>query len=397
MNSSSRFSRKTEPKTVTKSKYIQRYKKSYGIACCRYNLVTKEPEVLMIKKRYTYAFFNFVFTKYKKNDDIRLRKLFDQMSIQEKADILQLDFDKLWIRIRIKIPNPPETNRTPNRNKSHRPYNKQSTRFNVAAISSMNKQYSEHSHSLLPIFQDNKQMQSENENCSDRPGISTYLSRSHGVQEHNSSMLSDNSDMCNRFTNEVRWNGSDKLNNRRPQKLVDIYNNRIYYPDDEWRTYYIKKDKFNRNFILSDKGKRLKKLVDGTKSIDSIWEIPKGRPGEDEKPINTAIREFKEETDLSIDSYTFLTHIRPIVNSYIVNRCQYTHIYFVAVAKDFKLDPKINFQSYEQMTEVENLQWVSLQKSIHLNLKQVSPHLRILKLIKQTLKIFKENYRKAHV
>ena len=58
------------------------FKKSYGIACCRYNLTTKLPEILMIKKRYTYAFFDFVFTKYKKNDDNRLCKLFDQMSIQ---------------------------------------------------------------------------------------------------------------------------------------------------------------------------------------------------------------------------------------------------------------------------------------------------------------------------
>ena len=63
----------------------------------------------MIKKRYTYAFFDFVFTKYKKNDDVRLCKLFDQMSIQEKADILRLDFDRLWARIRIKIPIQPKS------------------------------------------------------------------------------------------------------------------------------------------------------------------------------------------------------------------------------------------------------------------------------------------------
>jgi len=148
----------------------RKFKESYGIACCRYNLETLEPEVLMVKKRYTYAFFDFVFSKYKKKDDNRLRKLFSQMSVHEKIDILRLDFDKLWCRIRIKIPEPPD--------------------------------YS----------------------------------------------------------------------------YKNLKNNTNIRKNDEWNTYIFKKRKFDNNFINTDKGRRLRKLIHGTKSVDSIWEIPKGRP-----------------------------------------------------------------------------------------------------------------------
>jgi len=281
-----------------------RFKKSYGIACCRYNLDTKLPEVLMIKKRYTYAFFDFVFAKYKKNDDARLRSLFNQMSTQEKSEILRLDFDKLWIRIRIKIPIQPN----------------------------INKKYSR-----TRIYKEQKE--------------------------------------------------------RYSRKSMQTNTGYILY-DDDWHTYKKKKDKFNTNFILSNRGKKLKRLINGTKSVDSIWEIPKGRPAYNEKPINTALREFKEETDISLDKYTFLKHVKPIVKSYIVNRCSYTHIYYIAISKGFDWDPEINFCSYEQNCEVEDIQWVSLSKASYLNLKQISTHNnRMLNLMKKIIEIFKNNYK----
>ena len=251
---------------------IKRFKESYGIACCRYNTKTGQSEVLMIKKKYTYAFFDFVFAKYKKNDFNRIKKLLNQMSFQEKIDILELNFNKLWIRIRIIIPNIKKSN--------------------------------------------------------------------------------------------------------------------------EWNIYINKKNRFEHNFIYPDQGKKIKKLIHGTESIDSIWEIPKGRPIEGEKPINTAIREFKEETDISIDNYTFILNINPIVESYIVNKCKYKHTYFIAVINDFKWNPTINFSSYEQIVEIENLKWISLHISHSLNLKQISPYLDKTYLIKKIFIEFKKNVKK---
>lgn len=246
-------------------------KESYGIACCRINTKTNEPEVLMIKKKYTYAFFDFVFTRYNKNDNNRLKKLFNQMSYSEKIDILQLDFDKLWCRIRLTIP------------------------------------------------------------------------------------------IKSKIQSEMA----------------------------EYNTYITKKKRFNWNFVDSDKGKRLKRLINGTMSIDALWEIPKGRPNTGEKPINTALREFKEETDISINKFTFLVHIKPIVTVYTSNNITYKHTYFMAVANKFNWNPTINFSSYEQMMEIECIDWVSFNEAKYLNMKHVITHVRMICLLKKIFNLFK--------
>ena len=78
-------------------------KKSYGIACCRFNKKNKL-EVLLIKKRYTYNFAAFVLGQYHKKDEKFLKFLFNGMTVQEKLDILSLDFDILWYKIWMEIP-----------------------------------------------------------------------------------------------------------------------------------------------------------------------------------------------------------------------------------------------------------------------------------------------------
>lgn len=79
--------------------YRHNLKRSYGIACCRFNNQLRRYEVLMIRKRYTYAFFSFVFGQYNKNDESQLIEMFNNMTNQEKLDILSLRFDLLWWRI----------------------------------------------------------------------------------------------------------------------------------------------------------------------------------------------------------------------------------------------------------------------------------------------------------
>ena len=110
--------------------------------------------------------------------------------------------------------------------------------------------------------------------------------------------------------------------------------------------------------------------MNGSESVDSVWEIPKGRQANKEKPLNTAIREFKEETDIKISSYKILMHIKPIRYTYMANKVLYENIYYVAMAKKFTWEPKLNFNSYEQMVEVENLRWISADEVKYLNKNQ---------------------------
>ena len=65
-------------------------KKSYGIACCRFNKATNMLEILLIKKRYTYSFVAFVFGQYNKKDEKRLKFLFNGMTLQEKHLTMQM-------------------------------------------------------------------------------------------------------------------------------------------------------------------------------------------------------------------------------------------------------------------------------------------------------------------
>ena len=69
--------------------------RSYGVACCRYNPVSGRPEILLICKRSTYAFISFALGKYRYNE---IRKMFNNMTVEEKLDILSLDFRQIWYR-----------------------------------------------------------------------------------------------------------------------------------------------------------------------------------------------------------------------------------------------------------------------------------------------------------
>jgi len=70
---------------------------SYGIACCRKN-TNGQYELLMIRKKCTYAFSEFVRGIYDVNRKQDLIYLFDNMTIEEKILIKIKIFDTIWIK-----------------------------------------------------------------------------------------------------------------------------------------------------------------------------------------------------------------------------------------------------------------------------------------------------------
>lgn len=76
-------------------------KRSYGIALCRIN---KEFEILLIKKKYTYYFFEFVYGNYKESNEKYLMFLFNNMTYEEKMCILNMKFSDMWYRITLTNP-----------------------------------------------------------------------------------------------------------------------------------------------------------------------------------------------------------------------------------------------------------------------------------------------------
>ncbi len=86
---------------------------------------------------------------------------------------------------------------------------------------------------------------------------------------------------------------------------------------------------------------------------DTLWTFPKGRGEEGETPIQTALREVKEETGLEIESYDESKTVR---TSYVFNRgnerIEKTSTYFVGFVKD----PQFVIQE----AEVKEAGWFSL-------------------------------------
>ncbi len=69
---------------------------SYGVACVRQNANTGCYEVLMIKKRNTYSFIEFVRGMYDPYKDYDLEYMFGLMTIVEKSMIQTRDFSTIW-------------------------------------------------------------------------------------------------------------------------------------------------------------------------------------------------------------------------------------------------------------------------------------------------------------
>lgn len=72
-------------------------RESLGIACCR--IKNNKPEILLIKKRFTYAFHSFCHGLYDSNSDEKLLSLFNNMTVDEKLDILSMSFNQIWYKV----------------------------------------------------------------------------------------------------------------------------------------------------------------------------------------------------------------------------------------------------------------------------------------------------------
>lgn len=220
---------------INSRRIAQRY--SIGIACIRFS--ANRPEMLMVKKRYTYAYSDFVHGKYPQVDFRRnkaaradILRLFDNMTVEEKLDILSLDFGQIWYRVWLNSPKPP--------------------------------------------------------------------------------------------------------------------------------VYYTAKNKFETTFLI-DGGNRLRKLINKSKSVNNVWEIPKGRKKSRVEPdVICAIREFSEETNIAKNAYRLMMGLKKTY-SYIDNGIQYNNTYYIAVARHH-IEPNVNFAMQDQINEISDIRWMNIDE-----------------------------------
>jgi len=69
---------------------------SIGIICFKYNNDKKVFEFLMIRRKDSLGFVDFLRGKYNINNKLYIQNIIDEMTIDEKKKLLNIDFDELW-------------------------------------------------------------------------------------------------------------------------------------------------------------------------------------------------------------------------------------------------------------------------------------------------------------
>lgn len=241
------------------SRYNTKYsgtpvKKSYGVILCRMLLSNNEIEVMMVKKRVSFHYVEFVMHPYSRNDEESILRLFDNMSSDEKIDILSLEYPKMYARIWLINPE------------------------------------------------------------------------------------------LGRLSSDV------KLSAERYEK------------------YLFLKNSFEKNFVTHDGGKRLRELINRSETVDSLWEIPKGRKASpQERDLTCAVRELEEETGIPATDFNVL-HDAPIVLVYNNARVKYVNTYFIALLNSAgekwnqPRNLRINYESSQQISEISHISWMNIHK-----------------------------------
>lgn len=245
-------------------------KKSYGVSICRFNVHTGQYEMLMVKKRCTYNFVEFVLGHYTGNNRARLLYLFNGMTNDEKLTIMSLDYGNIYYKVFLTNPDSPQFNKDG-------------------------------------------------------------------------------------------------------------------YSADNLARYKVYKQKFMDAFVR-DGGQKLRDIVEKSTNIETIWEIPKGRKSDPkEKELNCAVRETMEETGVTDFEYNLLMDISPRRMTHMDVNIRYSNWFYIAVIKDQTYEPQVSFKNMQQVSEVVNMAWMTLDQ-----IKNMSSNKILYDFVKTVFKLLKK-------
>jgi len=116
--------------------------------------------------------------------------------------------------------------------------------------------------------------------------------------------------------------------------------------------------------MINDKLITLEYLIQNSTTSwqETEWEFPKGHKNFQEKDLDTALREFEEETGYLKQNITVIENIMPYEEIFIgSNHKSYKHKYFVAYLKEDEIIPDLpKFQE----SEVSKIEWKSLDECL---------------------------------
>ena len=153
-----------------------------------------------------------------------------------------------------------------------------------------------------------------------------------------------------------------------PDELTDILTLdfkklwwRFCLKEESNNPFYIKKQtKFSLSF-LSDGGKILKNmLLEAEPKGKSVWEFSKGRKSNiNETNLETAIREFQEETNIGLNHYCFLDD-KTRYSTFVSDGVKYKNMYYIAFLKNENVNISLSLKHLQQLSEVKEIQWMDI-------------------------------------
>ncbi len=110
--------------------------------------------------------------------------------------------------------------------------------------------------------------------------------------------------------------------------------------------YEIKKKKYENSFSDSE----IINFINGTSSVDFIWDFPKGKIGLNENNLEASIREFEEETGYNSNNYLLYKNADPIFIEF-KEYISYRYILYFAYC------PNIIPVTYKHYNETSETRW----------------------------------------
>lgn len=96
------------------------------------------------------------------------------------------------------------------------------------------------------------------------------------------------------------------------------------------------------------------------------WEYPKGRKYIEETESECALREFREETNIKEDSVNILS-VDPLIETFEgTNKRTYQNQYFIGIVDSDSPEPYIDLNSRNQITEIGDVDWFSMEDAMGL-------------------------------
>jgi 8-oxo-dGTP pyrophosphatase MutT (NUDIX family) len=322
-------------------------KVSYGIILCKQkNLCNKNKlEILLIRKRYTYHFSEFVMGRYDDHDDKEIRYLFNNMTAQEKIDIIKSNYNLLWYRLWVTFPINSDDNflidKITKKIEVNAYCDKIITQFNKDSPLIVNRNLIEQKEKTL--------------------GLESYL-RIENIKK----VLRKN-------------NNTNMEQNIISENLMSMY--------------LSGKEKYER--FIKNIG-RATNLLNNTLNVELLWEAPKGHKQNFEKPMDAALREFHEETFIHVNTIKLLPNAGQIVhvledkdNLFCTSKYKYKYktIYYLAVSNELD-DHKYIFNT-SSIQEVDDVRWMNLRSIEFYNMDSVVKK-NIINLFDSTYKMLRK-------